>query len=189
MVEGINFNSRLQTLVVSARAWSGTVYRSSAVRYANERELLVGTGASLGGGRWNPKGVEAVYGSMTPETCLAETLSLSRYYGLDASELMPRVFAAITVSLSSVLDLTAGSVRQKLGVSLKRMLGEDWIKAQASGRVPMTQAIGRSAAATGYEGLIVFSAAEPGGRNLVWFPRNLRASSRIAICNVDQLRR
>jgi RES domain-containing protein len=169
--------------------WSGIVYRNCTVAYATNAALLTGEGSSLFGGRWNPRGTKTVYGSLTPETAMAECLSHFRYYGLDFSRAMPRLFVAVGCELRAVLDLSDGAVRQRLQVSQSRMLGEDWRKAQAAGGEALTQRIGRVVCQAGLEGLLVPSAAAPDGTNLVWFPENVKPPSRVILCNADQLPR
>ncbi len=101
--------------------WSGTIYRSTTERYANSQDLISGAGAKITGARWNPPGqFPAIYGSLTPEIAMAETLEHARYYGVRPWTLMRRVFCAVELDLSRVLNLTAGEVRRRLVVSLSR---------------------------------------------------------------------
>lgn len=92
---------------------------------------------------------------------------------------------AVDVKLAKVLDLTDGMVRRTLGISATRMRGDNWRKLNRRGTESLTQAIGRSAYESGLEGLIV--PACDGGKNVVWFPGNLRASSKATIRNVGKL--
>jgi len=167
--------------------WQGTVFRATAVRYANRDDLLTGLGAKSNGGRWNPPGCFAtVYSSLTPETALAEYLAQHRYFGWPESSAMPYVSVAIEVSLQLVLDLTSGSARRALGVSLARMLDGTWRKAAA--RESLTQAIGRVAFEAQIEAVLVPSSADRKGSNLVIFPGNLLPpGSWLKIVNRDQL--
>ena len=99
---------------------------------------------------------------------------------------MPYVSVGIRGTLRSALDLTAGSVRKSLGVSLARMRDDGWRKAGA--RESLTQAVGRLAFEAGAEAVVVPSSADREGANLVVFPGNLRApGSRLRIVNRDQL--
>ena len=68
---------------------------------------------------------------------------------------MPRTFVAISFRLKRVLDLTDGSVRQKLSVSLKRILDTGWRAEMDAGVMPLTQLLGQAATAAGLEGLLV----------------------------------
>jgi RES domain-containing protein len=86
-----------------------------------------------------------------------------------------------------VLDLTDGTVRHSLGVSDKRLLRCDWRAETQSGKTPLTQAIGLGVYPAGFEGLLVRSAADPNGQNLVVFVENLHPGSTLAIVAADQL--
>ncbi len=92
---------------------------------------------------------------------------------------MRRVFCAVELDLSRVLDLTAGEVRRRLVVSQSRMVAEDWRRQADAGKEALTQAIGRAAFSAGIEGLLVPSAALRGGANMVVFPPNLEPRSRV----------
>ena len=178
---------RLERLRSRFSPWAGTVYRNCVLQYATNKDLLTGGGSSLYGGRWSPAGIRAVYASLTPETSMAEALSHFRYYGIDVADAMPRVFVAIQVKLTEVLDLTDPDVRRSLNLPVRRMLQEDWRKVQRSGAESRSQMIGRAATAIGLEGLIVPSAAEPTGKNLVCFPDHLAVKSNLAIHKAEEL--
>ena len=52
----------------------GVIVRSAGTKYANEGDFLSGEGAGRFGGRWNPTGLKAIYGSTDiirkrPENC------------------------------------------------------------------------------------------------------------------------
>jgi RES domain-containing protein len=165
---------------IPTRAWSGVAYRSVVPAYAGSRDLLSGEGVRRHGGRWNPPSAfAAVYASLTPETALAEVLSRFRDYGIPVADAMPRVLAAVEVSVASLADLTTPGARRSLRVSRRRMRREDWRRATDDGREALTQAIGRAAFERGLEGLLVFSAPDPAGRNLVLFPTRLGTASRL----------
>jgi RES domain-containing protein len=143
----------------------------------------------LHGVRWNPRGVfRAVYGSLTPETAMGESLAHSRYSGLPPANDLPRVFVAISVRLQRVLDLTPGDARRALRVARERMLTEDWRRARDRGDEALTQAIGRAAFEVGMEGLLVPSAQPEGGVNLVVFPENLQPGSSLSVQQSARLR-
>jgi len=168
--------------------WRGVVYRNASLRYASGKDLLAGEGSSQAGGRWNPRGLRAVYASLTPETAMAETLSAFRRYGWDIADAMPRVFVAVRVSFAVALDLNRGDVRQRLRVSLRRMLADDWRTAQRAGKESITQMLGAATAASGIEAILVpSSAGDAAGGNIVWFPDTLSANSRVAICHEEEL--
>jgi len=177
--------TRLGHLVPSV--FAERVYRSSTPKYANESDLLTGEGSKLNGGRWNPVGATVVYASLTPEAAMAETLAHHRYYGISVEDAMPRTFVAIRASLTAVVDFRQGLVRQRIQVSLDRILTVDWRKEVRAGREPITHSIGRAALEIGLEGIIVPSAADPNGHNLLVFPENLQSASEFQLLNPDRL--
>lgn len=179
--------ARFTRLLPVAGAFTGTVYRSSTPQYATETDLLTGEGSRKSGGRWNPSGLAVVYASLTPETALAETLAHNRYYAIPVQNAMPRTFVAISAKLHAVLDLRIGTVRRRLQVSLERILTVDWRKEVDAGLAPITQSLGQAASEVGLEGLIVPSAADSNGHNLLVFPRNLQTGSQIRVLAAERL--
>jgi len=167
---------------VPLRGWQGVAFRSSTPAYSASRDLLSGEGVRRHGGRWNPPGIfAAVYASLTPETALAEALGRFREYGIAVADAMPRVLTALEIEVEALADLTCPRARQALKVSKSRMRSEPWRRATEEGREAVTQAIGRAAFERGLEGLLVFSAPDPAGRNLVLFPVRLRPGSRLLV--------
>jgi RES domain-containing protein len=164
------------------RAWSGVAYRSTSPAYASARDLLSGEGVRRHGGRWNPPGAfAAVYASLSPETALAEALAHFRHYRIPVANAMPRVLVALEVDVAALADLTGGPAGRILRVSRRRMRRDPWRRAQARGRESLTQAIGRAAFEAGLEGLLVPSAADRAGKNLVVFPARLHPESRLHV--------
>jgi RES domain-containing protein len=174
-------------LVDDAEAFSGTTYRSCTPRYATETDLVTGEGSKLHGARWNPKGIAVVYAADSPETAMAESLAHFRYFSIPVHSAMPRVFVAIEMKLKRVVDLRESNVRQRLHVSNDTMTTIDWRKEVKAGLLPVTQAIGQAAFEAGVEGLIVPSAAQPEGFNVLAFPKNLKKGSKLQILNADSL--
>ena len=168
--------AELQSLTDGVTDWSGEVYRSAAPRYCRSSDLVSGLGSAQWGGRWNPpESFRAVYASLDPETAMAESLATFRYYGWALYEAMPRVFRALEVRLSAVLELQSPPGR------LEAALAEDWRVLQASGQESTSQAIGRAAFEAGLEALRVPSHARPGRFNLVVFPENLQPGSLLRV--------
>lgn len=177
---------RVATLVAHASALRDVVFRCSEPTYATKDDLLTGEGSRKHGGRWNPpSSFVTVYAAFSDATALAEAKAHFLYYGLDPADGLPRTLVAVDVKLARVLDLTDGTVRKTLGVSATRMRGDDWRKLNRGGAESLTQAIGRAGYESGLEGLIV--PACDGGRNVVWFPGNLRGTSKATIRNVGKL--
>jgi RES domain-containing protein len=83
--------------------------------------------------------------------------------------------------LHQVFDLTAPGNRRRIGFSREELVLEDWHAIQSAGEESWTQAIGRGALNAGFEGLLVPSAQNRTGTNLVVFPENLQARSSMKI--------
>jgi RES domain-containing protein len=172
-----------------ARAWAGIVYRSSSVPYANRDDLLTGEGSRQHATRWCRAQVcRIVYASLDVRTAIDEGIAHYRYYGHADAEGLPRVLAAAQVSLQRVLDLTQNATRRALGVTKEQLVGEDWRACNQRGEEALPQAIGRLAwDSVWWEGLLVPSAANPGGINLLVFPGNQLPGSFLVAFNPDQL--
>lgn len=169
-------------------AFSGTMCRAVATKYANSSDLLTGEGAKIHGGRWNPPELFcAVYGTLDPYAALAETVGTFGSYAIPYEQRLPLVLVAIDVKLQRVLDLTDGKIRRHLGVSQERMLEADWQTAQARNGEGLTQAIGRLAWEAKLEALLVASARFKKEKNLVIFPDQLSKSSLLQIVNRHDL--
>lgn len=180
-------SSRLARVMAQCRglsiSWSGVVYRSASVRYANRDDLITGMGAQQNPARWNPppllRTFAAVYASLEMQTAVEEAVAHHRYYHLPVEKAFPRVLAAIQVSLQRVLNLTDRAVLKKLKATRRQFIDEDWRDCNRRGTEAITQAIGRLAweddwgEEERWEALLVPSAADPGGVNVVVFPGNL----------------
>ncbi|MBI2925080.1 MAG: RES family NAD+ phosphorylase [Verrucomicrobia bacterium] len=158
--------------------WTGTLFRFQTVDYPAPKHVLSGEGARQRGGRWNPPGLAALYGSVTDTAALEECKSTDRYYGVATKS--PRLLVAIDARLTRVLDLTKPAIFRKLGFTLSELAAEDWRKLLAAGRESLTQSIGRAVAASGGSGLLARSAAVHRGVNVVVFP-GLVVRDRLAV--------
>lgn len=161
-------------------------YRFVEPKWSGEGDRLSGLGAKQFGGRWNPIGLAVVYGSSSPVGAAEETFSQAIHYGLAPEQITPRVVFAFRVKLRAVLSLLDGDVRRRLRVSLHRMMGCDWRRSRSAKHEELTQAIGRAAAAAGYEALWAPS-AQGQSANLVVFPHLLHEGSSLTAVNAAQL--
>ncbi len=177
----------IKTLVCNAIPFNGTIVRSVGTRYASEADFLAGRGAAKYGGRWNRPGIVAIYGSTDILTATMEAYKQFLAFGFSLSSMQPRVTAGAKVILQRVLDLTSPAKRRRIGFSRTELVTEDWHSIQLAGDESWTQAIGRGALKAGYEGLLVPSARNPKGTNLVIFPENLNAGSSIALLGKSAL--
>lgn len=171
------------------RSWAGVVFRSSSLRYANRDDFLTGAGAKASGARWNPpRSFAALYTSIEPDTAVLESLAHQQYYSLPVEDALPRVLAAVRVVLRSVLDLTDVRIRKALRVSRELLIAEDWREANRNGVESLTQALGRLAWASEWEGILVPSAPASSKENLIIFPGNLTPpASYLLVLNRDRL--
>lgn len=164
-----------------------TIVRSVGTRYASELGFLSGEGAAKMGGRWNPRGIRAVYGSLDVITATCEAYQNFVDYGFPLSNVLPRVMAGAEADLQAVLDLTKTVQRRKLGVPLRDLVNDDWHKCQAEGKDSTTQIIARACHFLKLEGLLVPSARRKGGQNLVIFPDRLLPGSSLKLLGAKDL--
>ncbi len=165
--------------------WSGLLYRFHSVSYPRPEDILSGAGANWRGGRWNPPGISAIYGSTSDETALDECKAHDRYYGLQT--LSPRLLVVVEVRLDRVLNLTNPRVRRKLRLAVRDWADEDWRQMQENGRESLSQAIGRAVSEAGGSALLAPSSAVHGGVNVVVFPDNLQAGDTASVVEGEKL--
>jgi RES domain-containing protein len=172
------------------QAWKGAAYRVTTLEYPDPRSILLGQGSFLHGGRWNAIGsFRAVYGSTLDTVAVEESRATADYARVPWPFRTPRLLVAIELSLQAVLDLTNGSIRARLGLTLDALREEDWRKVQEHGRESLTQAIGRAVFSNKGEGLLVPSARVPEGVNVIYLPENHRTASRVIVLESDKLDR
>ena len=162
--------------------YAGELVRFINPAYSKSADIVDGAGALHAAGRWNLKGAARLsYTALTPQTALAEALAHVQYYRLPVTLALPRVLVALDLNVSRAMDLREGSVRQALRISQATICQLDWRVENQTGREAITQAWGRAFAAAGFEAVIVPSAADPSGANVLVFPANLQAGSRFAV--------
>jgi len=182
-----NLFDRIAVCKQHAVPLNATGFRFAGTRYANEADLLSGQGAAGYGGRWNPRGLIAIYASLDPLTAVMESDQNFLDSGFSAPTLRPRVLAGLTIRLQSVLKVTDRRVRRFLGFTVKDLIMEDWPAIQQAGQEAWTQAIGRGAALAGFEGILVPSARRRYGKNVVVFPTNLGGGSKVEAIGKEDL--
>lgn len=158
--------------------FAGELFRFINPKYSKASDIVSGGGSLLASGRWNVRGsIRVSYTSQTPETALAEALAHVRYYNLPTSRALPRVLVALRLEASRALDLRNGAARRALILSDHTIRTLDWRPENRNGAEAVTQAWGFALAGAGFEAVIVPSAAEPHGVNVLVFPENLLAGS------------
>ena len=167
--------------------WAGVFYRATGVRYANSRDLLAGEGSSQIGGRWNPPGIRAIYGSLHHLTAMHESLANYEDHGIPPSQAMPLVFVGINARLQAILDIAEMQFLKPLGLAIADLVRVDWRAEQDAGNASLDpgdrptgirRQIGGFAGAVGPRSRL---------RNIVVFPQRRRKGSSIRIENVRQL--
>jgi RES domain-containing protein len=129
----------------------------------------------------------AVYASLDLLTATSEAYQNFIAYNLPLSSIRPRVMAGAKVNLTRVLDITDASIRRELGFTRADLVHEDWREIQASGEESWTQAIGRGCYLSGLEGILVPSARQPKGKNIVMFPTNFKSRSTLRMIAAEDL--
>ncbi|MDQ0316973.1 RES family NAD+ phosphorylase [Amorphus orientalis] len=129
--------------------YSGVVYRCLNPIYA--RQPLSGRGAALFGGRFNAKGTEALYTSLSIEGAIREANQVGT--------LQPTTIVAYRAEFDPVFDTRSGDALGEWGLSPEDLADPDWRGRMArSERVP-TQEFAIALETAGYAGLLVRSFA------------------------------
>lgn len=139
---------------------TASLWRMLAIRY--QRDPCSGEGARLLGGRWNPKGMPALYLATDPATAVAEF-----YQGLPK----PGILAPYRIEAAAIADLTDGRggpahamVEHACTASWKAMAARP---AERGEKLPPSWALARDLVAAGVEGALVPSVQNRGGTCLV----------------------
>lgn len=141
---------------------------------------LSGAGAASAGGRFNRRGVEALYLSAEPDTALAE-------YKQGSSLPRPAMLAAYELELADAVDLSAGYDPDQWAASWADWNCDwRWI-ARVKHKIPPSWQLGDEAISSGARGLLFPSTHQSGGTNLVVFTANLTISDRLAVHDPDDM--
>lgn len=128
----------------------GLLYRALNPVYA--REPLSGEGARRYGGRFNPKGMPALYASQSVMTAIREANQIGT--------LQPTTLVAYEADIGPIFDATDPAVLDVEGITPRQLAADDWrLKMLAEGKAP-TQKLAERLKAAGYAGLQVRSFAK-----------------------------
>ncbi len=185
--EVIELFASIASLYPRAKGFEGVVLRCVAMRYATKTDFYSGTGAAKAGGRWNRKGILAIYAALDIHTAIAEAYQGFKSYGFATVDMQIRATAGARARFEKVLDLTKPSTLKSIGFSKEDLVNENWRALQDAGEESWTQAIGRGAVLAGFEALIAPSAVAKKSRNIVIFQENLKATSTIEILGAADL--
>ena len=153
----------------------GVVYRAHNPQWS--WTPLSGEGARRHGGRFNRRGMRALYTSLTPLTAIREAQPLGR-------PMQPLTLCAYEVDAEPVLDTRDGVERAAFGVSEADLLCPAWEAEMLDGAVPLSQALADRLVAAGQVGMVVQSFAHSAGPedfNLVLWTWSPERPSRVVL--------
>lgn len=130
--------------------YEGKLYRALNPVFA--REPLSGRGAELYGGRFNPKGVPALYSSLSVMTALREANQVGN--------LQPTTLVSYDAEIGAVFDSRDDASLAAEGIDARTLADPTWRDQVKSDGEAKTQAFARRLIAVGYNGLLVRSFAK-----------------------------
>ena len=133
--------------------YEGKLYRALNPIYA--RDPLSGRGAELYGGRFNPKGMPALYTSLSVLAALREANQVG--------SLQPTTLVSYEADIERVFDSRDEAALAAEGMETTTMAAASWRDEMKAGGEARTQAFARKLVANGYHGLLVKSFA-PGAK-------------------------
>jgi RES domain-containing protein len=134
---------------------------------------LSGEGARRYGGRFNPKGMAALYCTFDPVTAIREVSQIGQ-------PLQPTILVSFQADVEPVYDATDPAALAGQGMTAEALAANDWRAHMAAGQDAPTQAFARRLHDAGYAGMLAPSYARLAprqARNLVlwrWTPDTLR---------------
>lgn len=138
----------------------GHVYRAHHPRWAFAPNS--GQGAALHGGRFNPKGMEALYTARRLETAWLEAQQAFPF------KAQPMTVCAYEVDCAGMIDLTGPAERSRVGIA-EADLACAWEDMASRGATPPTWSLSQRLHAAGSSGVLVRSYAAGAG------PRDVNA--------------
>src|SRR5437773_2101282 len=172
------------TLSKKGKSFSGVGYRCTEPQFA--AQIVSGLGSQLHGARWTPKNsFPTVYLCETTEAALQGYLARSRRMRLPDHKALPMVMAWIKVKAANLLDTTEAEV----AAVINPFLATDKIhwRAIQDRREAVSQTIGRAIQEVCFSGLIAPSQALPGSRNIIIFPKKLKAPEMLSAPSLKPL--
>ncbi len=157
----------------------GRAYRAHDPRWSFAP--ISGRGAAITGGRFNVKGQEALYLSLSPITALAECTQ-----GF-AARMLPLTLVEYDVDCADIIDLTDAAMREAEGVKFEDMACS-WLRFQREGRIAPSQAVARGLIKKGYSGALVPSyvpGIAEGATNLVLWRWGDRVLNKVDVYDPD----
>ncbi|MES5101141.1 RES family NAD+ phosphorylase [Agrobacterium sp. BA1120] len=130
--------------------YRGKLYRALNPLYA--REPLSGRGAELYGGRFNPKGMPALYTSLTIMTALREANQ--------AGSLQPTTLVSYEADIDPLFDTRDGKALYDYDLDVHTLGANSWRDDMNTFAEARTQQLARDLKSAGFCGLIVKSFAQ-----------------------------
>lgn len=127
--------------------FTGLLYRALNPVFA--ADPLSGAGAQKYGGRFNPRGMPALYTALSPDTAIREANQ--------AGTLQPTTLVAYRADVAPVFDTRDGALMARHGAV--RLDGDDWRDRMGETGGAPTQRLARSLHDQGFAGLLVRSFA------------------------------
>lgn len=152
----------------------GLLYRALNPVYA--RRPLSGRGAALYGGRFNRKGMEALYTSLTPETAIREANQVGTF--------QPTMLLAYEADIRPIFDTRDPDALAARSIGPGELGDSDWRRRADRGERAPTQEFAAELFDSGYAGLLVRSfapGATPGQLNLVLWRWNTGEEDRLSV--------
>ncbi|WP_426233703.1 RES family NAD+ phosphorylase [Pararhizobium sp. DWP3-4] len=154
--------------------YEGKLYRALNPIYASEP--LSGRGAELYGGRFNPRGVAALYSSLSIMTALREANQVGN--------LQPTTLVSCDAEVDRVFDSRDEAALATEHMDVEGLADSTWRNQMKASGESRTQAFARRLIASGYNGLLVRSFA-PGATgsdlNLVLWKWGTAGPSRLIL--------
>lgn len=154
--------------------YKGKLYRALNPLYA--REPLSGRGAALYGGRFNPKGIAALYTSLSVMTALREANQVGN--------LQPTTLVSYSADIENVFDSRDAEGLAAAGMDAEALASNSWRDEMRKSGEARTQGFARQLIAQGYCGLLVRSyavGADRGDMNLVLWNWGDKMPCRLAL--------
>lgn len=155
-------------------SYKGKLYRALNPIYA--REPLSGRGAGLYGGRFNPKGVPALYSSLAVMTALREANQVGN--------LQPTTLVSYDTEIEQVFDCRDDVALAAQGMDAAALADATWRDQMRTGGEAKTQAFARRLISAGYNALLVRSfapSAAPDDLNLVLWKWSAATPTRLIL--------
>lgn len=133
--------------------YQGKLYRALNPVYA--REPLSGRGAAIYGGRFNPKGVETLYTSLSVMTALREANQVGN--------LQPTTLVSYSADIDNLFDSRNVEALASNGMKAADLASNNWRDEMRNNGEAKTQAFARRLINEGYCGLLIRSFAVGAG--------------------------